>query len=250
MHIIISNGGNDSVALIQWAIQARLPQTYVVVVQTGWSAPHWKARTDQLLAWAGQHALTPIELTPPQQFQDLVRARGTFPSQKFQWCAGLLKGLPLLTWLDEIDPHYRATILIGHRRDSSSANFHLPERLEVSERYGDRAVWHPLVQETREQVQHRVAQTPLPWIHTRALECDPCIHCPAHDLKNIAPENVAQTTALEQALEQPMFEQDIYQGARTLAEFQQQQGIETVVSPSADLTMMDMGCGSPYGCGT
>jgi hypothetical protein len=48
MNIICCSGGNDSVALIQWAHENALPAVTVLYNDTGWAAPWWPARIEEI----------------------------------------------------------------------------------------------------------------------------------------------------------------------------------------------------------
>jgi 3'-phosphoadenosine 5'-phosphosulfate sulfotransferase (PAPS reductase)/FAD synthetase len=48
MNIISSSYGNDSVALIRWAHEQRLPDVEVVYCDTGWASPTWAERVAKM----------------------------------------------------------------------------------------------------------------------------------------------------------------------------------------------------------
>jgi len=237
--------------MIQWASEQALKNVYVVSVDTGWSAPGWLERVQSVLDWSKTLGMTPTLLTPTAQFESVIQAKGHFPTQKFQWCASLIKGMPILQWLDDIDPDYTATVMVAHRRDVAPAYFRLPEHIEVSDFYGDRPVWHALYQHTHQDCQNLVEKTPIAW-HTargRALECDPCINSNARDIACVDIRNIKKTAALEASIGQPMFAQDIYQGTPNMVAFR-----DSAFCPEPqvqqDMSLFTMGCGDPYGCGT
>ena len=41
MNIVFGSGGNDSVALVQWAIEKGLGDLHVAYSDTGWAADFW-----------------------------------------------------------------------------------------------------------------------------------------------------------------------------------------------------------------
>jgi len=50
MNIIFGSGGNDSVALVQWAIEKGLKDLHVAYSNTGWAADFWAERLDKFRA--------------------------------------------------------------------------------------------------------------------------------------------------------------------------------------------------------
>ena len=50
MNVIFGSGGNDSVALVQWAIENNLPDLHVAYSNTGWAADFWAERLDKFRA--------------------------------------------------------------------------------------------------------------------------------------------------------------------------------------------------------
>lgn len=51
MHIIFASLGNDSVALIQWAIDQKLEDIIVAYSDTGWASPDWGERINVAREW-------------------------------------------------------------------------------------------------------------------------------------------------------------------------------------------------------
>src|SRR5258708_4057588 len=107
--VIRSNYGNDSIALIEairerQALEPHFKKIYVVYIDTGWAAVKWQERVAKSEKFVKQCGFEAIHLKAKVSFPELVIDRTSFPSTKFQWCAGFLKGLPLLEWLDEHDP--------------------------------------------------------------------------------------------------------------------------------------------------
>ena len=249
-YTLISNYGNDSIALIQWAFHQKLENVTLLSVDTGWAAPGWHDRVARAQTWAQGLGFKTQHLKAKRGFAELMRMRGNFPTPTLQWCAGFLKGLPILDWLDspEGDPYFTSTILLAHRRDSSPQRRDLPERVPSSEHYHDRALWHPLCHHTREDRDQLIALTPFPLLPHRSLECDPCINSTHNDWLRLAPESIAQTVKIEHALGQRLFE---YSKPHT----QLDQAIQALQSqgqrwePEENSDIVEMGCGSWFGCG-
>lgn len=249
MFVISGNFGNDTLAMIQWAYENALSNVTVVSIDTGWAAEEWLPHVQRAEAYVKTCGFDVVRLTAVVPFPDLVRDRKAFPSPKFGWCAGFLKGLPLLTWLDNIDPSGEATIMIGKRQAASRANINLPEFLEESPHHGDRKMWYPLYQHSnvlRDQLILRAGFSKLPH---RSLECDPCIY-DKHLLAHTSPKSIAKTALLEQEVQTTLFPPELFHNAH---------GIEAVVAqlqqnpPKSTVSFdenFDLGsCGSPFGCG-
>lgn len=237
-YVLIANYGNESIALMQWVIEAELAtQSTLVSINTGWAGEGWQQRVQAAEAYAQQHALHVVRLNTPATFQALVADRQAFPSKKFQWCASLLKGITINAWLDQQDPLGKCVILLA-KRDSN-----LPEFIEHSEYYQQRNVWHPLRHHTLEQRDALVSRAGFAVLAHRSLECEPCIHSAAGELRRLAQTDIAKTACLEEETRQTMFSCSIEQ---MVAQAQQ----DCMPAPTlAYQEMAAMGCGSPWGCG-
>lgn len=247
-HILVGNFGNQSIALLQWAIVSGLSNSYFVSIDTDWAGKGWDRRVAKGQGYARAHQVKPIQLTPPIYFTDLVRQRGEFPSQQFKWCASLLKGSTLNDWLDEIDPNCQAVILLAKQKATSSRYNDLTEFIEESEYYGGRKVWYPLIEHTLAQRNALIAQTPFELISTRSLECEPCIYTAAEELGEVHPDDMNKLHTLEQQIGQSMCASNC--SARSL---ETNSVKDKMISPQSKeinfLKAIAMGCGSPWGCG-
>jgi len=102
-YAISSSYGNDSVAMIQWAHEQKLQDVSVIFVDTGWAAPGWLERVSRLENWVASIGFDVVHVKSEISFEDLMLRKKGFPSQRYQWCSGMLKGLPFLTWIDDAD---------------------------------------------------------------------------------------------------------------------------------------------------
>lgn len=242
MYIIFGNYGNQTIAVCQWIYEQKLENVHVVNVDTGWAAEEWQVRVNQGQAFAKKLGFNIITLKSKPDFQGLMQDRQEFPNQKFQWCAGFLKGLPFIDWLDEVDPQCEATIILGKRRADSRANYNLPEYIEESEHYNDRRVWHPLFQHTNNEFNALVRKTGFTLLSHRSLECDPCVNSTAADFARISNATLVKTQRLEQQINKTMFEFPIEEMVKAV------KNKDKIIESQAK-DMFNMGCGSPYACG-
>ena len=204
MNVISSSAGNDSVAMIQWAIENGVPDLHVVFSDTGWAAPGWMLRVERVHSWAKKqgvqtHIINSIGMT------ELVRIKTGWPGNGQQFCTAHLKGLPFLQWIDEVDPECRAVVMVGKRRAESRARADTPEFVYGSEYHGGRKLWHPLYLHTDEQrndLLNRAGFEPLPH---RSLECNPCVNANRGDLLRLTPGEIERVNDLEVEISQPMF---------------------------------------------
>jgi 3'-phosphoadenosine 5'-phosphosulfate sulfotransferase (PAPS reductase)/FAD synthetase len=226
MHIIFGNYGNNTIALLQWCCLQGLVDVHVININTGWSEKNWGQRVLCAQKLAKKYNFIPITLKPQADFSSLVIDRQQFPSTKFQWCAGFLKGLPLLAWADEVDPGCEAIILMGSRRQDSRLRADLPEFIEQSEHFGGRKVWYPLFDHSDQQRNELITAAGFEVLEHRSLECNPCIH----DFSLLTDYSAQRCTQLEKLLKQSMLD-----GSKHLN--------------LSGLEIFDMGCGSIYGCG-
>lgn len=249
MNIILGNYGNDSIAVMQWAIDQNLSNLYFVSVDTAWAAPSWLARVEQGTAYAKSKGVIPVRLHSAASFADSVRSRGEFPNKKFQWCPGLLKGLPINDWLDDVDPACEAVLHLGKRRLASRANRRLVATVEASEHYNDRPLCYPIIDLNEFERDDLIRKAGFDVLDHRSLECDPCIHSSWADLKRLDSTQINATAALEKETGKPMFAPDQFQqlkGIRIIADEARKAG---KLDETNYNEQFDMGCGSPFACG-
>lgn len=243
-HVVVSNFGNDSIALIQWCINNKIENLTVVYVDTGWSNASWPQRILEATKYLNNHNINLKILKSNISFSESVLEKQEFPNQKFQWCAGLLKGLPIVSWLDEIDPFCEATILIAALKSSSRGYFSTEEFIEESEHFGDRRVWHPILDISSQTRDILIKESGLTFLtFNRSLECDPCVNCRVKDLVTLVePADIEKVAKLENQLGKTLFDKNIKDALK------ESKNLNDKVNSSLD--NYNMGCGSVYGCGT
>lgn len=218
MNILSASYGNDSVALIQWAAEQQTPDVTVTYIDTGWAAAGWMGRVEKCEAWVTSLGFTPVRLKAEMGFEELMRHKKGFPNQRYQWCSGLLKGLPFLKWVDEFDPECKATVLIGKRREESRERADTPEFIDASEYHGGRRVWHPLYLHTesmRDALLRRAGFEPLPH---RSQECAPCVNANRNDFKVLTDNDIERVKALEAEVGKTMFRPKRHMGAKGIVQ--------------------------------
>lgn len=228
MKILFGNYGDNFMALLQWAVEAGLCDAVVVSIDTGWAAQGWHERVQQAQMWAREQGFSVERIAAAPSFPALVKDRGQFPSQKFQWCAGFLKGLPLLYFLDQQDPLCEAQIYLGSRLADSKLRTDLPSEIPDSEHYGGRRVIYPLSKLSHIERDALVKSTGFELLNGRSLECQPCIHCAKNDIEKMAPQDQCRLSTLEHEVNASFLLPD--NGSASIEEF-------------------DLGCGAPYACG-
>jgi hypothetical protein len=245
-HIIFGNYGNETIALIQWAHEHELANVSVVHTHTGWAAEHWHSRIAEGVALAERYQFKTVELTSKKTFEELIMLRKSFPSQKFQWCAGFLKGLSFLEWLDSVDPACEALIILGHRRVQSLKQQNLLEFIEASEHYGERRVWYPLFNHSDENRDALISKTFLKTLSHRSLECDPCANNTTMDFLSLSDNDAEKTSLLEKKINKNMFE--LNEVSFGIKEIIQQMKNENKYG-TLNKNQYPVGCGTPFACG-
>jgi len=244
VNVASSSCGNDSVALIQWAIERGLPDLHVVFCHTGWLAPGWIQRVERVHAWAEKNGAK-THIVQSLGMAELVRMKKGFPGNAQQFCTAHLKGLPFLQWIDEADKDCAALVLVGKRREEAAARAATPEFVHESEYHGGRTLWHPLYLHTeadRNALLDRAGFEPLPH---RSLECNPCVNANREDFKRLTAGEIERVSELEVEVSQPMFRAKRF-GAL---------GIHGVVAWAKDgrkrgaIDEEDSQCAGLFGCG-
>jgi 3'-phosphoadenosine 5'-phosphosulfate sulfotransferase (PAPS reductase)/FAD synthetase len=213
-YAISTSYGNDSVAMIQWAHEQALQDVTVVFVDTGWSARGWLDRVNRLEGWVQSLGFTVVHLKAMVTFEELMLKKKGFPSQRYQWCSAMLKGLPFLNWIDEADPQCAATVMIGKRREESQERADTPEFIDVSEYHGNRKVWHPLYLHTDAMRDELLDRAGIPVLTHRSKECAPCINANRDDLRQLSEADISRVEALEAKVGKTMFRPKRHGGAK------------------------------------
>jgi hypothetical protein len=198
--------------------------------------------------WAQSLGFETVTITPELQFADLIRHKKGFPNQRFQWCSGLLKGLPFLQWLDERDPDCQAVVFVGKRRSESRARADTP-CVSISEYHGGRLLVHPLYAHSeadRDALLRRADFEPLPH---RSLECDPCVNANRADFRRLDPADIAKTEILEADVGKTMFRPAKHHGARGIRQIVERAKYSPGQFDPAQDDLFSLGCGSAFGCG-
>lgn len=251
-YLIIGNYGNDTLALIQWALEQALSEVRVLSVDTGWAAPKWHEHVARCEAWVKDMGYQVVRLTANPSFADLIKQHGHFPTPKFQWCANALKGVPILNWLDQYDASGRLQLLLGHRRMSARSKQQLPAEVAESESFDERHVIYPLINISTAERNLLLARAGFIPLNHRSLECDPCINSDVFDLSHLSPTEIDRLNALEMSIGKNMFahlSQDLSQhnSASIIDLVKNNEEYKSFIDRKDVLE--NMGCGDPFACG-
>ncbi len=186
MNVISSSYGNDSIALIQWAYENRLFDVTVVFCDTGWANKNWAKRVKRGEWFAKNCGFKTVIIKPKMQFEELMKFKKGFPNQRFQWCSGLLKGVPFLNWIDEIDKKRNGVVLVGKRREESKERANTPGYVNESEYHGARTLWHPLFMHTDNDRNALLKRAGFEVLPHRSMECSPCVNANASDFRELS----------------------------------------------------------------
>jgi hypothetical protein len=247
--VIRCNYGDESIALLQWlhenialnAELARYAKIYICYIDTGWAASSWETTVSQGEAFARSVGFLPVRLKAPKSFEALCLSRGNFPSRKFQWCAGFLKGVPFLEWIDERDPSCEWVVALPKRQALYRTS--IPEYIEQCEYHGDRQVWHPILNITQSQRDKLIVSAQFSILNHASLECSPCVNSTSTELKSLVESDMQKVRVLEATLNQN-FNQHHHCISERVAAAKSQP-----VSMKSSMDSFSMGCGDPFGCG-
>lgn len=239
MHIILSDLGDDGIALTQWAINQKLEDVYVIYVNTNWQSQAWLKRIDQVKSWCIENQLNFEQLEPQADFSRQVIEHNHFPSIKFQWCAGLIKGTIIADWLDDVDEDEEAIILLPNRKSMCTAHSILEERVEENEYFNDRATWHPLINHNLANRNKLIEQAPFNILSKPAQSCSPCIYNKSFQLTQLDKLSTKRLHELEEKTRQTMFAQPI--------QLELKENKPNTIKNYYEA--YSTGCGWNYGCG-
>lgn len=211
-YVIFASGGNDSVALVDYAHVKGLKNVAVAYSNTQWSSPSWPDRMDVFKAYVERCGFSFHEVQS-EGFMNLVRRKKGFPANRPKFCTYELKILPAQKWLDSIDPNKNAICMVGIRREESPARRSWPEYIEVSENHGDRTLWSPLVNltaETRDAILYSIGWEALPY---RSKECSPCVNANRADFRVLEEYDINKVEKAEAEIKKLMFRKKRFKGA-------------------------------------
>lgn len=217
-YIISVSYGNDSIALIQWAHEQGLENCIVVYCNTGWSHPDWPARVKKGTKLAQKYGFIATSIRGEFTFESMVKMKKGFPSQRYQFCSGLLKVIPFNDFTNSVDPEHECIVLIGKRRGESEARKNTPEFIDKDKYHECRTVWHPLYKHTdlmRDELIKRAGFKVLPH---RSMECCPCVNANRGDLRNTPERQIEKVRRLEKYINNYMFRAAKKQGATGIDE--------------------------------
>jgi len=246
MNIISSSYGNDSIALIQWALENDINIFSVVYCDTGWASPGWSDRVARCEAYCHSHNLKTVRLES-EGMENLIKKKKGWPSNRYQFCTTYLKLIPFLRWVESHDRGAIANILIGKRRAESKNRRDTQEYQKHSEYYLNRTIWHPLYLHSNADRDGLVRRSGLELLKHRSLECNPCVNANRSDFLRLKTKEVEKVNRLEVDIAKPMFRPKRYMAFGIYAVMvwakygPKRKDIEEVLE--------DEGCGSPFGCG-
>ena len=201
MNILCCSGGNDSVALIRWAYLNRLKDVTVLYNDTGWAAPFWGKRMEDLRALCIEYGFSYAE-TKSVGFCEMVKLKKGFPmaAGPMQFCSDFLKKQPTLKWLKDNDPGKKAIIYIGIRREESRNRKDHPSEILGDSKYEGRLQKFPLTDYTEKERDFLIDETGLDILLHSSMECFPCVNANRADLRLLAryPSRINQLRKLEQ----------------------------------------------------
>ncbi len=247
MYVISASYGNDSMALIQWAINAQLKNVIVAYCDTGWAAAAWDIRIKLGEALAKANGFDSVKIQSMGMIE-LIKLKKGWPGNGQQFCTAHLKGIPFLSWIDEIDPGCKYKVLIGKRQAESHARKDTPEFISNSEYHGGRTIWHPLYMHSDGDRDSLLKQANIEILPHRSQECSPCVNANRSDFMRLTKDKIEQINDLEVLIGKPMFRPKRFKAL----------GIYGVMvwakhgckSKRQDKELLDNDeCGSPFGCG-
>jgi 3'-phosphoadenosine 5'-phosphosulfate sulfotransferase (PAPS reductase)/FAD synthetase len=218
VYLISVSYGNDSIALIQLAHELGLEDCYVVYADTGWAHPEWHKRVNAGINLAERYGFITWTVKGIFSFESLVRFKKGFPTNGFQFCSGMLKGIPLGEFADFIDPLTDAVVVIGKRREESVNRKDTPEFENNSQFHGGRKVWHPLYKHTEADRNKLIIKAGMPVLPHRSMECCPCVNANRGDLLKTPECQIEKVRRLEQEVGNYMFRANKHLGAKGIDE--------------------------------
>lgn len=200
MNIICCSGGNDSVALIQWAFDTGLNNVVVIYNNTGWAIDWWPARMKEIKSLCQTYGFAYAE-TKAIGFKKMVRWKKGFPmaASNMQFCSSILKTEPTNAWLLKNDRNFEAVMYVGVRREESYNRVNHPRSTIADDRYQGRAMEFPLVDFTEVDRNKLIEKSGIKILEHSSMECFPCVRSNRKDFRLLAkyPDRIKEIETLE-----------------------------------------------------
>jgi 3'-phosphoadenosine 5'-phosphosulfate sulfotransferase (PAPS reductase)/FAD synthetase len=251
MNIIFGSGGNDSVALVQWAIEKGLQDLHVAYSNTGWAADFWEERLDKFISLVESNGGKYHEIQSEGMVSLVTRKKG-WPRNGMAFCSYELKIKPAMQWLETIDPEKEATCLVGIRREESARRAQWPEWVEESENHGGRSLYAPLVRYSVRERDELIVRAGFDVLPHRSMECYPCVNASKADIAMLDAKRIDYIEAVEISLgvgersgkKKTMFRPGSKKGATGIREVWQWAQTSNFVAGQADIFCDSGFCGS------
>lgn len=197
-NVIFTSCGNDSVALIQFAIEQGMENIHAAYSDTKWGSAEWPARVSAVKDWCESNGVT-FHTIESEGFANLCKStrKQAFPRDGMQFCSAELKIKPAMLWLDTLDPGKEARCLVGIRREESASRRQWPEWVDESDNHGGRELWSPLVRHTEEDRDELIDRAGFEVLPHRSRECFPCVNSGKLDLRDMSQDDVDKVAGLE-----------------------------------------------------
>lgn len=201
--VVRLNFGDESIALLRWLYEQRQQisaSVTCVYITTGWESSSWIKHVQKSFQLIESYHFKSVLLNPLVTYDEMIAGRSAFPEVNHQWCASLLKGIPFLNWLDEIDERNETLILIPKRHKACRSFESLPEYISSCEYHGQRAVWHPILNVTNHERDNLIYRAGFKVYHKRSEECFPCVLHSQEDIESSSTQDKQRLHQLEQLM--------------------------------------------------
>jgi 3'-phosphoadenosine 5'-phosphosulfate sulfotransferase (PAPS reductase)/FAD synthetase len=196
MNIIFASGGNDSIALFQFCVQAKMKELHVAYSDTGWSADWWPERIQKIKSYVESCGAI-FHIIESEGMVNLIKRKKAWPANGMAFCSYELKIKPAMEWLESIDPEKEARCLVGVRREESARRRQWPLIVDESENHGGRQLYSPLVAHTEEQRNLLIKKAGFEVLPHRSMECYPCVNASKADIRMLPKERIDYIEAVE-----------------------------------------------------
>lgn len=250
MFIIFGSGGNDSVALVQWAIENKKTPLIVAYSDTGWAADWWPDRVAKFEAFCVANGAQ-FHVIQSEGMESLIKRKKAWPANGMAFCSYELKIKPAMQWLDTIDPECDAVCMVGIRRAESSRRAQWPEWVEESQNHGGRSLFAPLVRYDDNARNELILRAGFDVLPHRSMECFPCVNANKSDISMLDDARIGHIETLEMEMgftsegkPRTMFRPAKKKGATGIREVVQWAKTGNFVAGQADIFCDSGFCGS------
>lgn len=199
MNIIFTSYGNDSLAVMLWALDNGVKNIVAAYSDTQWAAREWSERINRIQSRLSGRGIEFVKIES-EGFAGLAKRKKAFPANGMGFCTYELKIKPSMEWLELVDPEKLAVCYTGVMRIESERRKNWPIVVDESPNHGGRKLISPLADKTLEFRNGILEGHGFEVLPHRSKECSPCINATIGDIQTLSESDILKVEGLEREM--------------------------------------------------